>query len=58
MLKHRYNLLDSLKEYGYEIVYVSRDLHSEGDVNNIMTEYEKRFSEKGVKINKFDAYKK
>ena len=50
--------LDSLKEYGYDIVYVSRDLHSEGDVNNIMTEYEKRFSENGVKINKFDAYKK
>ena len=49
--------LESLKGYGYNINYLTRDLHSEDITDNIMTEYEKKFTKKGVKINKFDATK-
>ena len=49
--------LDSLKEYGYEIEYVTNDLYSEDVSDNIATEYEKKFVEKGIKINKFIANK-
>lgn len=50
--------LESIKEHGYDICYVTNDLHSENIDDNIMTEYEKKFVMKGVKINKFDAIKK
>jgi len=46
--------LESLKEYGYDIEYITTDLHNE-NVFNIMTEYEKRFSKLNVKINKLIA---
>ena len=49
--------LESLKEHGYEIEYCTNDLHNE-DVDNIMTEYERKFSNKGIKINKLIAIKK
>lgn len=48
--------LESLKDYGYTIVYESRNLGEDED-GNIMTEYEKRFRKLGVKINKLIAYK-
>lgn len=48
--------LDSLENYGYDICYVTNDLHKE-NVYNVMTEYEKKFSSLGVKINKFIAIK-
>lgn len=45
----------SLEEFaaeGLELVYVTRDLHaSDKASDNIMTEYERNFSEKGFKIN-------
>lgn len=42
-----YSLL-SLNEYGMHFTYISLDLHnSEEQVNNIMTEYERKFCEKG-----------
>ncbi len=41
--------LESLKCYGYDIVDCSYDLHST-DKFNIMTEYEEKFSNQGVKI--------
>lgn len=43
--------VDHIKELGLDIEYISYDLHSE-NIDNIMTEYEKKFSEKGTKINK------
>lgn len=49
--------LSSLKEYGYEIEELSYDLHST-KINNIMTEYEQKFSEKGIKIKYLKAIKK
>ena len=49
--------LESLKDNGYDIVYCTRDLHKEKDIDNIMTEYENRFVNKGIKINKLEAYK-
>ena len=48
--------LCSLENYGYDICYVTNDLHKE-NVYNVMTEYEKKFSGLGVKINKFIAIK-
>lgn len=49
--------LDSLVNYGYEIVYKTDNLDCESD-DNIMTEYEKKFHNLGVKINKLEAIKK
>lgn len=49
--------LESLKEYGYEIEYSTNDLYSEDVSDNIATEYEKKFVEKGIKINKLVANK-
>jgi len=46
--------LESLKEYGYNIEYITNDLHKE-EVFNIMTEYEERFSNLNIKINKLIA---
>ncbi len=49
--------LESLKNYGYEIVELYYDLHKENKFN-VMTEYEEKFSNKGVKIKYLLAYKK
>lgn len=49
--------MESLKEAGYELKNVTRDLHSTNMLDNVMTEYEKKFSEAGVKINRLEAYK-
>ena len=49
--------IDSLKEHGYDIIYYTNDLHNEDISDNIMTEYEKKFVRKGVKINKLIAKK-
>ncbi len=46
----------SLSEYGYTIHNCSLDLHNE-TIENYQTEYEKKFSEKGQKINYLDAVK-
>lgn len=48
---------NSLVDYGYIIKNLTYDLHSE-EIFNIQTEYEERFSEQGVKINRLEAYKK
>ena len=45
----------SLSKYGYKIIDLSLDLHSKEDYNNIMTEYEKKFSSKGCKIYMLEA---
>ena len=48
--------LESLRNYGYTIVYENRNL-GEYEDGNVMTEYEKRFRKLGEKINKLVAYK-
>ena len=44
---------------GWKISYISRDLHSDARAmeNNIMTEYEEKFSAKGQKICKYIIYR-
>ena len=48
--------LESLKEYGYNIDYVTYDLHKDKE-NIITTEYEDKFTSMGVKINYLEASK-
>ena len=48
--------LESFKKYGYDIKEISYDLHSE-NIFNIMTEYEKKFSKKGIAIKYVKAVK-
>ncbi len=49
--------LEQLQECGFKLENISYDLHnSEFAADNIMTEYEKNFSEKGMKINRVEAY--
>lgn len=44
--------LEEFREFGLTFEFVSRDLHaSELASDNVMTEYERNFSEKGFKIN-------
>ena len=42
--------IESLSKYGYTIERVSLDLHNSDVEDNIMTEYEEKFSSKGNKI--------
>jgi tRNA (guanine-N7-)-methyltransferase len=49
--------LETLTQYGYQITYKTNDLNSL-DEDNIMTEYETKFYNKGIKINKLVAIKK
>ena len=49
--------IKSLSVYGYTLKNVSLDLHNSNYEENIMTEYERKFSEKGNKINRLEAYK-
>ena len=49
--------LDSLLDYGYDIVYKTNKLDCLNE-DNIMTEYEKRFYNLGININKLEAIKK
>lgn len=46
--------VEEMKEIGFELSDVTYDLHSD-NTPNIMTEYEKRFSEMGVKIKRLVA---
>ena len=49
--------LKSFERNGYELIYVTRDLHGNG-ISGVMTDYEARFYAEGVKINKAIAKKK
>ena len=49
--------LESLCDYGYEIVYKTNKLDCLSE-DNIMTEYERRFYNLGININKLEAVKK
>lgn len=48
---------ETLINNGYNLDYVTNDLHKE-NIFNIMTEYENKFSQRGIKINKLIATKK
>ena len=48
--------MESLKNYGYVLSNISRDLHHTSD-NIITTEYEDKFINKGIKINYLEARK-
>lgn len=50
--------VESLTEYGYKMLYITRDLYKEDISDNIATEYEKKFVSKGININRFIAIKK
>ena len=47
--------LDSLTDYSYKIIYKTNNLNDE---NNILTEYEEKFRNLNIKINKLIAVKK
>ncbi len=49
--------IESLIEHGYDIIYKTNDLDCLDD-DNIMTEYERKFHDKGIRINKLIAIKK
>ena len=49
--------VDSLSNYGYKIIELTNNLDCLNE-DNIMTEYEKKFFNKGIKINKLVAVKK
>lgn len=49
--------IESLSEFGYKLKNISLDLHNSDFENNVMTEYERKFSEKKIKINRLEAYK-
>ena len=48
--------LMNLSTYGYTLDYVSLDLKNE-DIDNVVTEYERKFMEKGTNINYLNAKK-
>jgi len=49
--------IESLSDFGYKLKNVTLDLHNSDFEDNVMTEYEKKFSEKGFRINRLEAYK-
>ena len=49
--------IDSLINYGYDIIFKTNNLDCL-DSNNIMTEYESKFYNRGIKINKLEGIKK
>ena len=55
-LELEYKDLEEYKKYGYHINNISYDLHSE-NIPNIMTEYEEKFSNMGIKIKYVDVSK-
>ncbi len=50
--------VEELRNNGWRLENITYDLHGSGFENNIMTEYEKRFSAQGVKIKRLEAYRR
>lgn len=48
--------INSFKEHGYNTIKISYDLHNEA-IENIMTEYEEKFSKEGIKIKYIEVKK-
>lgn len=49
--------IESLSTYGYILKNVTLDLASSDMKDNVLTEYEKRFNEKNIRICRLEAYK-
>ena len=47
--------VNSFLENGFELIYLTRDLHADNPVDNVMTEYEQKFVSLGKNINKLIA---
>ena len=47
--------VEYFKECGWEITYITRDLHSEDFPDNLVTEHERMFAEEGKKIKYLSA---
>lgn len=47
--------VDELRKYPMNLIYVEQDLHNSDFKDNIMTEFEEKFSKKGNKIKKLTA---
>lgn len=50
--------IEQLSDYGYTVKNISLDLHNSDFEGNIVTEYEKRFSDLGQPIYRLEAYLK
>ena len=50
--------ISSFSENDWNLLNVTLDLHQEKNFNNIMTEYEEKFSNKGFTINYLEAKKR
>ncbi|HZK22068.1 MAG TPA: tRNA (guanosine(46)-N7)-methyltransferase TrmB [Oscillospiraceae bacterium] len=50
--------ITQLEDNGFELKNISYDLSSNAPKDNIVTEYEKRFTSLGIKIKRLEAYKK
>jgi tRNA (guanine-N7-)-methyltransferase len=57
VLLFEYSLIQ-YSQYGYKIENISLDLHNRLDIDNSFTEYEKKFSSQGIKINYVKVVKK
>ncbi|MBQ9314193.1 MAG: tRNA (guanosine(46)-N7)-methyltransferase TrmB [Clostridia bacterium] len=49
--------VEMLKEKGYNLIEVTNDLQALNDEDNVLTEYEAKFMEKDIKINRLKAIK-
>ncbi|MDQ0254979.1 tRNA (guanine-N7-)-methyltransferase [Evansella vedderi] len=49
--------LESFSRFGFKLKNISLDLHRSDIQGNIMTEYEERFNQRGIKIFRVEAYK-
>ena len=47
--------VESIESYPLDVLYITRDLHQDKNEYNIMTEFEEKFSKKGIKIKKIIA---
>ena len=47
--------IESLSQNGFKLSNISLDLHNSGFEGNIVTEYEKRFSDMGMPIYRLEA---
>jgi tRNA (guanine-N7-)-methyltransferase len=49
--------IESISERGWKLRNVSADLHADNMPDNVMTEYERKFSSKGMPIYRLEAYR-
>ena len=49
--------LETMEREGWHLTDVTHDLHALGEADNIMTEYERKFSARGAKIGRLVAHR-